>query len=159
MSEPKAAGNSELAQLEKKLTEVRARAAARAAAELEAKTVAELKAKIRQEELELVNAEKLDELVAKYGPLDVAIRVVPTVSGSLVVMKRPNHVLYKRFVSSKEKEHTYESMDKLVSACRVYPEPEQFNQVLENEDSALIVKSCNEILWLGGHRAQDLEGK
>ena len=157
MSEPKAAGDSELVQLEKKLNGVRARAKARAEAELDAKTIAELKAKIAKEERELSNAEKLDELVAKHGPIDKAIRVVPTVSGDLVVVLRPTHALYKRFVAAKE--HSYESMDRLVSACTAYPDEAEFKRILENEDSSLIVKSCNEILWLGGHRASELEGK
>jgi hypothetical protein len=157
-SEPNAiVEDNELVQLKKKLADVHARAQAREESVAEKQRIAELRSQLEHEERELENLCKLDELIEKYGALDKSIRVVRTASEALVVVKRPNHVVYKKFISDQDRK--YESMDKLVSQCVVHPDAAGFKSLLEGTEPSLLVRCCNEILWLAGHRASELEGK
>lgn len=131
-----------------------------ALAAVEERRQARLRASRAQRELEEVRrarteAEKLEELEATHGELDKMIKRVDT-GQRMVVVKRPNHLHYKRFVDKGKT--TSEELLKLVRPCVLYPDKAEFDRILEEEPAAL-VRCADAVCFLAGMRKEESEGK
>lgn len=132
----------------------------KALADIEARREARLRAARAQKELDETRrarkeAEKLEELEGIHGELDKGLRRVDTDEG-MIVVKRPNHLHYKRFVDKGKT--TTEELSKLVRPCVVYPDKAEFDRILEEAPAAL-VRCADAVCWLAGMRKEESEGK
>jgi hypothetical protein len=155
MSEPNAVENDELAQLEAELEALRKEREDFDQAKAQASKAQKLRDAIEQEKRELAEAKALADLEAKHGAVGKYLYRVNTGEG-MVVVKRPNHLFYKRFVD--EGKTNTEAYDKLVRPCLVYPDKVRFDQICEAEPGTL-VKCADAVVWLAGTKKSDLEGK
>lgn len=138
---------------ERELAEVRARRAA-LAAEREQRAASRLVAdQLEAEKRGLRDEEAIEKAEAEHDPKKIA--VVHSDVG-VVIVKRPNHVLFKRFQDSGEV--TSEECDKLVRPCLVYPDKASWDRMLE-EQPALLLRCANAVATLAGVRAKELTGK
>jgi hypothetical protein len=156
--------NDESKDLEKQLAEIRAKRA-----ELEAKKAAreeseDISTQIARESRELRDAQALEDAEQKYGraveyglgPADGRkLAVVHTDLGDVIV-KRANHVLFKRFQDSGEA--TAQEFDKLVRPCLVHPDSTTFDRFLE-EQPAILARVAGAVALLAGVRMKELSGK
>lgn len=149
---------------DKELAELRAKRAALLAAKAARDVEEGARAKLEQERRALRDEQALDEAEQKFGPaLEYGtgaadgrkIARVPTDLGAVIV-KRPNHVLFKRFQDSGEANSA--EFDKLVRPCLVHPDPATFDRFLE-EQPAILVRVAGAVATLAGVRMKELAGK
>ena len=105
------------------------------------------------EELAALDEAAIFEAEEKHG--EKKIRVIRTEMGCVVV-KRPNHVLYKKF-RDKESART-EDLYGLVSKCIVHPTMQRFDAILDELPGTLDVVA-DAAIYLAGFRAKELSGK
>jgi hypothetical protein len=122
-----------------------------------ARELEQLKAELEDEKRLAKEDKEFARIETEHGLGGREIARVNTPRG-MIVLKRPNHLLYKRWIdTSSDKANTTDSM-KLVRPCVVYPSPEDFDALLEVCPSALMT-CVNAIAYLAGVRAEAIEGK
>jgi hypothetical protein len=154
MSEPNAVLD-ELAQLQRDLDTIRE---SNALVEIESekkRKVFALKAEIEHEKRRSVEAQVLSELEEKHGAVGKHLAVVETGEG-VIVLKRPNHLQYKKFTDADK--HTSDTFYRLVAPSLVYPTKAEWERINEAEPATL-VKCANACVTLAGFTRADLEGK
>lgn len=114
-----------------------------------------LLAQVEAEELALKNVQAVSEAEASHGPVGKKIRVVETSSG-VVILKRPNHVLFRKFQDSGKV--STDECERLVRPCLVYPDAATFDRWAE-EEPGIIVRAANACAQLAGIRAEEVAGK
>lgn len=100
-------------------------------------------------------AEVIEQLEAKHGPLRKRLMRVDTDEGMIVVGK-PNPLAYKRFVDQ-GKTNT-EALSKLVRPCVLHPDKTELDRILEEVPAAL-VRCADAACFLAGVRKEEAEGK
>lgn len=110
---------------------------------------------VEAEELALKNAQAVADAEATHGPVGKKIRTVETSSG-VVIVKRPNHLLFRRFQDSGKV--STDECERLVRPCLVYPDAATFDRWAE-EEPGIIVRAANACAQLAGIRAEEVSGK
>lgn len=150
--------------VEEELAEVRAKRAALTASKAQRDVDAELSALLEREKRALLDDEQIAAAEEKFGqaleygtgPAEGRkIAVVRTDLG-VVIVKRPHHVLFKRFQDSGEA--NAEEFDKLVRPCLVHPDSSAFDRYLENQP-AILSRVAGAVATLAGIRMKELSGK
>lgn len=140
----------ELRDIERQINDARERSAA-----VDAKRALKRK---RVELDEAMQKAKEDETLAsiedEHGVVGKEIAALSTPLG-LVVVKRAPGVAWHRFTNSKMNTKDHED---LVRACRVYPERDEFNRILE-EYPAILIPLGNKIGVLYGLKREEDSGK
>lgn len=116
---------------------------------------ARLDAELALEEQRLRDEPEIDKAIAEHGPLDIKTAVVETPRGAIVV-KRPNHLHYKRFLDKASTKT--DDLWALVRTCIVYPDVARVNAICE-EYPALVVTLADACVTLAGHRKSELAPK
>ncbi len=126
---------------------------------------AELAAKEEEEELAIKVAQATRELAdmkamraaeESHGRFELRkIAAVKTEEG-VVIVKKPNHVIYKKFRDTNE--FDTEALFKLVKTCLVHPDLPKFEKLLE-ERPAVLERAANAVIELAGHNRKLAEGK
>ena len=129
----------------------RKRAADAKRAELEASREGELE--VERLELEAANAEAVADAEADHDPRK--IRVVESGLG-VVIVRRPNPLLYKRFRDKGEAKTN--ELEKLVRGCLLYPTAAGFDRILEEEPGTLD-RCATAVIELAGFRLKEASGK
>lgn len=147
----------ELAELREKLAVLAERKAARDV-EYEAKREIEKKAREFRDEEAIAAAEDKHGQALEYGSGSADGRKLAIVRTDLgaVVLKRPNHILFKRFQDSGEANAA--EFDKLVRPCLVHPDSATFDRYLEDQP-AILGRCAGAVATLAGIRMKELSGK
>lgn len=74
----------------------------------------------------------------------------------VVIVKRPNHMHYRKFVSLKE--HTPDDAERLVLQCLVHPSKGAFQQISEEYPAAML-KVAELVVDLAAGRVSEVSGK
>ena len=119
----------------------------------EARAQAELLAEVEKAEREALDAEAIAKAKAEHG--DNKIATIDTDLG-VVIVKRPNPVLYKRF-RDKESAKTSD-LEQLVRPCLVHPDLSRWDAMLE-EQPATLDRVADRVVFLAGFRGKELSGK
>jgi hypothetical protein len=115
------AGMSNIKELEEKLKAVKARRAA-AAVESDADKLAKLERQVTEEEA-------IEAAEAEYGPIGDGIALVRPSNGGLVIVRRPDNKVYKKFQD--DAQFTSKAMLQFISAYIVYPGDAAFDALIE----------------------------
>lgn len=134
---------------EEKLAQVRERIA-------EKERQRAIRAEAEAAERHLVEAEKLEELIEKHGPLGKALRVLTTPEGHMIVVKAPGYQHTRRFQSKGIDKP--DAQEELVRACLVYPSQGEF-VALRDRYALLVTQAANEIVLLATAKQEELPGK
>lgn len=110
---------------------------------------------IEQEELALANETAIAKAIADHGVLGKKIAAVETDLG-VVIVRRPNHVFYKRFIESGESTTT--EFEKLVRPCLVHPDKERFDAMCV-EQLGILPRVASAVCVLAGARLKEQAGK
>ena len=114
--------------------------------------------KVEAAEREAADCEKLEELIAKHGELNVGIAAIHTDQG-MVVVKRPNHLHFKRYQDKANTgKITHQDVEQLVGTCLVHPSRDAFD-VIVAELPATLVQVADEVASLAGVGRSRTEGK
>lgn len=103
--------------------------------------------------IELADKKAIANAEAELGAGKFA--VIRTVAGAVIV-KRPNHMHYRRFINLKEP--SSDDAAKLVLTCLVYPSKAAF-EVLSEELPAVPVLAAGAVVDLAAGRSGELSGK
>lgn len=117
-----------------------------------------LEAQAAEEELALKNEQAIAAAEKDNGKK--AIAVVRT-DGDVIIVKRPNSVLFRKFTDEVSKNDGIASSDdqeKLVFSCLVYPDKPRFGAMAE-EQPILIQRCLLAIADLAGAKRAELGGK
>lgn len=140
---------------EMKLAQIKSERAALAAAKAKRDSEALVQEQLEHETLALADERAIAAAEEKHGPLGKKLAAVHTDLG-VVIVKRPNHLLFRRFQDSGEA--TYEEFDKLVRPCVVHPELGRFDAILE-ELPATMARLGNAVAILAGVKLKEAQGK
>lgn len=121
-----------------------------ARAELEA-----LRREVELEEREARDAPAIAKAEEEHGPIGEKIAVVKTGWGS-VVLKRPNHVIFKRFQDKASAKS--DDFLALVKPCVVYPDAKTVEVIVE-EYPATLVDLADVVVELARGRAREVSAK
>jgi hypothetical protein len=110
--------------------------------------------RIEAEERALRDEIAIADAETAHGPVDKRIAIVNTSNG-VVIVKRANHVLFRRFQDSKL---NVDECEKLVRPCLVHPDKATFDRWAE-EEPAIIVRAANALGTLAGIRGEEASGK
>lgn len=109
---------------------------------------------------ELVRAEdeeRLLDLEREHGREGIAIAKIGTERNGMVVVRKPNHLAYSRFVDKGK--HDRVSLEKLVFDHLLYPDRAKFESILQDEFDTLR-KCSNALSFLHGlNLREELPGK
>jgi hypothetical protein len=148
--------------IEEQIAELRARDAA--ARETIAKVEAEragreelerLRADVERREQQAKDAPAIAAAEAEHGPVGKRIAVIGTDLGAVVV-KRPPHLLYKRFIDKDKRKS--DDIWQLVRPCIVYPEASRVDAICE-ELPATLYRLGDAVVELAGFRTEEVSGK
>lgn len=150
--------------IEEEIAEVRAKraelAATKAQRDLDTDKAAVLEREKRalRDEVALRAAEETHGQALEYGsgPAEGRKLAVVRTDVGAVIVKRPHHVLFKRFQDSGEA--NAEEFDKLVRPCLVHPDGATFDRYLE-EQPAILGRVAGAVAVLAGIRVKELAGK
>ena len=93
------------------------------------------------------------ELEQQHG--DNNLRRIDVEDGSMIVVKRPAQVSFKRFQQSKV---YFDDCDALIRTCLVYPNTKDYSKIIDVWPG-LALSAANEACALAGVRAKESEGK
>lgn len=137
------------------LAEVKAERA-RLAAERSARDEARTSDDEMERELQgLADDQALAKAELEIGPVGKKLAVCKTPRGSVIV-KKPNHVLFRRFQDSGA--DSTDEFEKLVRPCVVHPSPAAFDALLEEYPAALTA-IATQVCALAGAQLKQLGGK
>ncbi len=117
--------------------------------------LARLRLEVQRQENAARDAPHIEKAEAEHGPIGRHIAVIDTDLGAIVV-KRPPHLLYKRFIDKDKR--TSDDVWKLVKPCLVYPDAARVDQMIE-ELPATLYRIADALLDLAGLRASEVSGK
>lgn len=117
----------------------------------------ELSAEVERTKRAAVEAQALEEAEQKYGPLGTHIRRVDTLDG-MVIVKRPERLLFKRFQELDPKQINAAETRKLVRPSVVYPTLECFDVMIE-ERPGILGECAIAVCELGGMKVREFSGK
>jgi hypothetical protein len=146
------------------IDEARAKLADLAAKKASRDAEAEAKRELESVMRELADAQAICDAEEKHGQCleygaAVAdgrkIAVVRTDLGSVIV-KRPNHLIFKRFQDSGEA--NAQEFDRLVRPCLVHPDGATFDRYIEDQP-AILARVAGAVATLAGVRMKELAGK
>lgn len=144
-------------ELQARLDQVRARRAQLDAEEAERAQERSLAEQLEREERDLRDREAIAAAELEHGPLGKKIAAVRTDMG-VVIVKRANHVLFRRWQDRGEKSMQTEELEKLVRPCLVHPDVTTFDRILD-ELPATLLRVADAVSVLAGVRAQEVSGK
>lgn len=147
--------DQELKAKRERIAEARRKREAMVAAREKRAEAARLDAELALEEQRLRDEPEIDKAIAEHGPLGIKTAVVETPLGAIVV-KRPNHLHYKRFLDKASTKT--DDLWALVRTCIVYPDVAKVNAICE-EYPALVVTLADACVDLAGHRKSELAPK
>lgn len=142
--------------------EARIKAAREARDAAEAKRLARFKAsdlerELLDEERRASDEEKLLDLEDEHGRNGIAIMRVQTTRNGMVVVKKPNHLTYGRFLDKGKTDRV--SVETIVKDHLLYPDRARFDAILQDEFDTLR-KCSNALSELHGlHLREVLPGK
>lgn len=147
----------ELTEIRKKLAELAERKLQRDL-EYDAKRVVETQKRELLDEEAISAAEEKYGRSIEYGERLIEGRKIALVRTDLgvVIVKRPNQVLFKRFQDSGES--SWDELDKLVRPCLVHPDSATFDRYLE-EQPGIFGRVANAVATLAGIRMKEIAGK
>lgn len=131
-----------------KLQAIEARRAERERSEKVRRELAETKRAVAE-------AEVIEQLEAKHGPLRKRLMRVDTDEG-MIVVRKPDPLLYRRFVD--QGKTSTEALSKLVRPHVVHPDKAAFDRIIEEVPAAL-VRCADAVCFLAGVRKEEAEGK
>lgn len=114
-------------------------------------------AEIRAAELELANQTALFKAEREFGKLGLHIAGLKTPDGRLVIVKRANHLLFRKWSEEIASADTNKA-EELIRPCLVYPTRDAFEAITE-EFPGMIGVLANLIAKLAGVGAEQLSGK
>lgn len=114
----------------------------------------ELVDQLEAEKRGLIEDQAIMKAEEEFGPVGKKIAVVDTDLGRVIV-KRPGHILFKRFQDSGEA--TTVEFEKLVRPCVVFPK-ERLDQILE-EQPAVLSRLASAVCVLAGAKLKEFSGK
>lgn len=141
--------------LEQRLAAIRAERAAIAERGQKRDANRELLDQVEAEERALKDEQAIEAAIEAHGPLGKKIAAVHTSLG-VVIVKRPNHVLFKRFQDSGEA--TSDEFYKLVLPTLVHPARTVFDSLLE-EQPGVLSRIASEVCLLAGVQLKAAAGK
>ena len=151
MSEPNAA-TSELEQLQAQIVEAKATRVAAEQRRESGKFKQQLLDELAAERSAAKTAEVLYGLEKEHGQEGKEIKSVIAPDGTLVVMKRPNHLIYKRFADQLAKDQAGpKEHEAFVRACLVHPDKETFTALVESLPH-MVTRCANAACFLAGVR-------
>lgn len=103
---------------------------------------ADLERELLEEERKASDEEKLLELETEHGRNGVAIMRVQTTRNGMVVVKKPNHLHYGRFIDKGKNDRL--SVETLVKDHLLYPDKAAFDAILQDEFDTL--RKCSNAL-------------
>ena len=117
----------------------------------------DLEAELAEEERNARDEETLQDLEAQHGRDGVAIARVNTQRNGMVVVRKPNHLHYGRFIDKGK--HDRVTMEKLVRDHLLYPDSDKFEAILQDEYDTL--RKCSNALSAlhGLNLREELPGK
>jgi hypothetical protein len=140
---------------DEQLAALRAERAALLAAREEREARASADDEIEAERVAIESEKAIAAAVQEHGPLDKKIACVDTDLG-IVLVKRPHHVLYRKFQDSGEA--TTAEFDKLVRPCVVHPSRARWDAMLEDQPG-ILPRVAAAVCTLAGARLKDVGGK
>jgi hypothetical protein len=146
--------SDEIKELEERLAKARADRAAVDAKRGERSKLEELRKKVADEERAARDEAAIAAMEEKHGPLGEKIRAVYTACG-VVIVKRPHHVLFKRYQDSKGKAA---DVQQLIYPCIVHPTTDELDKIIEEQPAELIAIG-NAVCTLAGVRNEEVSGK
>lgn len=102
----------------------------------------DLERELVEEERKAADEEKLLELETEHGRNGVAIMRVQTTRNGMVVVRKPNHLHYGRFIDKGKNDRV--SVETLVKDHLLYPDKAQFDAILQDEFDTL--RKCSNAL-------------
>ena len=117
-----------------------AKAAAAAKVEPPKTEEEEALAEVERAELEAKEEEALADAVAQHGPFGKKIGYVDTVRNGRVIIKRPHHLVYRKYVAvagGDDMAKTIVETEKFVLPLVVYPDAAKVAGIFEDEPAAL----------------------
>lgn len=123
------------------------------AREIEESSDAALLRQVEREEREAMEAELLAKFEAEHGKQCVGS--IDTDLG-MVIVKRANAVLFKRFQDSGEVKSI--DLEKLVRPCVIHPSADRFDAMCDAQP-AILNRAADRVATLAGVRARELSGK
>lgn len=131
---------------------------ARLADEREAREKArELREQVEAEELALRDEQAIEAAIAEHGEIGVKLAVMHTPLGA-VIIKKPHHVMFKRFQDQSLGELKVANCEALIRSCLVHPDKAAFG-VLAEELPGILIPLANLASSLCGVRAAEAQGK
>lgn len=118
--------------------------------------LAELEATAAKAERDAKDAKVIVEIEEKHGVIDGVRLVRVDTELGVVVLKRANHLIYKRFRDAGEAKT--EDLEKLVRPCLVHPDKSAFDAMVEDVP-AILDRCANAIVKLAGFRMKEVAGK
>jgi len=110
---------------------------------------------LEMEERGLADDRAIAAAVVDHGPLGKKIAAIYTDQG-VVIVKRPHHVMWKRFQDSGET--TTDEFEKLVLPCVVHPDRFTFVRYCEAQ-AAILGRCANQVAALAGFRLKEVGAK
>lgn len=124
-----------------------------------------LRVQLEQARRELSDAKAIADAEDAHGPVFIVgetqeveghkVAAVRTSHG-VVIVKKPNHLLYRKFQDSGEA--NFKEFDKLTRPCVVHPTKEQWDHILDEEPAAMS-RVASAVCLLAGARIKELQGK
>lgn len=102
----------------------------------------DLETELALEDLRARDEETLIELEAQHGREGIVIARIQTQRNGMVVVKKPNHLHYGRFVDKGKSDRV--SLEKLVGDHLVYPDRARFDEIIQDEFDTL--RKCSNAL-------------
>lgn len=115
-----------------------------------------LKAEIALEEQRLRDEPEIDKAIAEHGPLNIRTKVIETPAGA-VVIKRPNHLHFRKFQDKGDSIKTADVWD-LVRTCIAYPDVKRVDKICEDYPGVLM-ELANAVSDLAGVRRSEVAPK
>ena len=143
--------------MEERLAIAQSKLDAMRAAKSEAAERIELVQKLERAEREIRNLEALEKLELEHGLCDLKIRRVDVPDGRMVIVRRANHLVMRKFADQAEDAKT-ESVLKLVRPYVLHPSLVEFDSLIEDYP-AVLYQCGNAISWLAGFTSKDLAAK
>lgn len=150
---PPITAQPDTAELEARLAAAKARKLAAIKHTEESEASRQLVLDVEAAERDAADAEAVLRATEEHGADKIA--KVYTALG-VVIVKRPNPVLYKRF---RDKESTKTAdLEQLVRPCIVYPDASRWDLICE-EQPATLDRVADHVVSLAGFRGKELSGK
>lgn len=116
-----------------------------------------LRNQVEEEERKLSSAQAVADAEEKHGRVGVGIAVVPTDHHGVIIVKKPNHVLYRKWRDGDDPTTT-SKMEEFVTPAVVYPDRGAFAAIIQDQPALLDVL-CTQVAALAGFKLKGAAGK